>query len=73
LGHRLGEQIRKPDQSKKIEATLWMAIFSREFSYEGVIAAVTTARASDIGVRLLIEDYSRLNDDGVPTTIWLND
>jgi hypothetical protein len=38
-----------------------------------VIAAVAIARTSDIGVRLLIEDYSRLNDDAVPTTIWLND
>jgi hypothetical protein len=60
-------------EATSVEAALWIAVFSGDFAYRDAIAHSTIARASDIGVRLFIEDYSRLDDDGVPVTIWLND
>lgn len=55
-----------------VEATLWIAVFRQDFAYQGAIGESAIARASALGVRLFIEDYSRLDDDGVPTKIWLN-
>jgi hypothetical protein len=59
--------------AKDVDATLWIAIFKAGFAYRGAIGEGVIARASAIGVRLLIEDYARVDDDGVPTKIWLND
>jgi hypothetical protein len=58
---------------KNVEGTLWIAVFSGDFAYQDAIEASTIARASDLGVSLFIEDYSRLDGDGVPIKIWLND
>ena len=60
-------------RAKDVDATLWIAIFSSEFAYQGAIGGSTITRASDIAVRLFIEDYARLDDGGVPKKIWLND
>jgi hypothetical protein len=60
-------------RAKVVEATLWIAIFRQSFAYQGAIGESAIARASAIGVRLFIEDYTRLDDDGVPKKVWLNE
>ncbi len=58
---------------KVVDATVWTAIFRQDFAYQGAIGESVIAQASLIGVRLFIEDYTRLDDDGVPKKIWLNE
>jgi len=60
-------------RAKDVEATLWTAVFRQDFAYQGAIGESVIAQASHIGVRLFIEDYTRLDDDGVPKKIWLNE
>jgi hypothetical protein len=60
-------------KAKDLDATIWIAIFSPGFGYQGAIGESVIAQASAVGVRLLIEDYARADDEGVPTKIWLND
>lgn len=59
-------------RAKDVDATLWIAIF-RPDSYRGAIGESIVERAAAIGVRLFIEDYTRVDDEGVPVKIWLND
>jgi hypothetical protein len=60
-------------KAKDLDATLWIAIFKPGFAYQGAIGESVIARASAIGVRLFIEDYAGVDDEGVPTKTWLND
>ncbi len=60
-------------RAKDVEATLWTAVFRQEFAYQGAIGESAIARASAIGVRLFIEDYTRPDDGSVPKNIWLNE
>jgi len=60
-------------KAKDIDATLWIAIFKPNFAYQGAIGENAVARASALGVRIFIEDYTRVDEEGVPTKIWLND
>jgi hypothetical protein len=60
-------------RAKEVDATLWIAIFKPGFAYQGAIGESVIARASALGVRLFIEDCARVDDEGVPTKIWLND
>jgi hypothetical protein len=50
---------------------LWTAIFDENFAYQDAIGEATMARARELGVKLLIEDYTRYDDGGVPLKIWL--
>ncbi|WP_113893982.1 hypothetical protein [Roseiarcus fermentans] len=59
-------------RTKTIEATLWLAVFSPDFAYEGAVDRDHITLASDLGVRLFVEDYARLDDDGAPRKLWLN-
>jgi len=60
-------------RAKDVEATLWTAVFRQDFAYQGGIGESAIARASAIGARLFIEDYTRPDDGGVPKNIWLNE
>jgi hypothetical protein len=60
-------------KAEDVDATLWIAIFEAGFAYQGAIGESIVERAAAIGVRLFIEDYTRLDNEGVPTKIWLND
>jgi hypothetical protein len=60
-------------RAKDVDATLWIAIFKPHFAYQGAVGEGAIARASALGVRLFIEGYTRTDDEGVPTKIWLND
>lgn len=60
-------------KAREVDATLWIAIFRPDFDYQGAVGESIIARASAMGVRLLVEDYTRVDEEGVSTKIWLDD
>jgi hypothetical protein len=58
-------------RAKDIDATLWIAVFDKDFAYQGAISEATVGRARDLGVKLFIEDYTRDGPDGAPLKLWL--
>jgi hypothetical protein len=54
-----------------IEAAIWLAIFNNDESWTTFLPRKLRDRSSEIGVRLLVEDYSNLNADGIPKIQYL--
>lgn len=63
--------IAKLANSGMIEAVLWIAIICRSPVNSPKIPEELTAQAKKLGVKVLVENYTMFDDEGVPLKIWL--